>query len=529
MRIPSPKKLGPLVGVLCVLFQVTASHNMLFLTSQFPSHLTILSSLAQPLAEAGHNVTFAIASNTPEPEVRALRNKGLRVLTYQTEVVCNNRNQTLLPETTEAFITENQVELRHIYAEFTGCEQQGINDMMEDVEFVDFVRKNRYDLAIVDAFFVSFSRFVLPCKLEIPYVGLTTNFHPWLQRVPALPSFVPVRLMKLHTEKMNFSERMLNMALYAYMSYSVEMTSSAQIVATWNKYLPGTPPPSIFTLQNRAELTLYNIDDLSLDYPTPVMPNTILVGGLTIEPNKTLSKEFRTILDASQHGVMLVAFGSVLSNFKEHRVQRIFDVLEKVQLPVIMRYAGSRNSVPSNVKIFKWIPQNDLLAHPKVQVFMTHCGNNGQLEAVYHGVPMVGVPFFGDQPFNAVKMEYRGYGRKCDIFRDPVEQSVATILDVLKNDTYRKNVKLASRIFRDRPDTPRQRAVYWIEQVLKFGSSHLRSHANDLPLYQYWMMDVLIFLSACFTIVIVIFVVAIKKCIRTLTKYRGNTVKLKTN
>ena len=440
MRISSPTKVGHLVGVLCVLFQVTASHDLLFLTSQFPSHMAILSGLAQPLEDAGHNVTFAIASNTPEPEISALRNKGLHVVTYQTEVMCNYRNQTLLPEATEAWITENHIELRHNFAEMVGCEQQGINDMMEDGEFVDFARKSRFDLAIVDAFLVSFSRFVLPCKLEIPYVGLTTNYHPWLQRVPALPSFVPVRLMTLHTEKMTFSERMLNLALYSYVSYSAEMTSSPQIVSTWNKYLPGTPPPSIFTLLNQAELILYNIDDLSLDYPTPVMPNTILVGGLTIEPNKTLSKEFRTILDASQNGVMLVAFGSVLSNFKEHRVQKMFDVLEKVQFPVIMRYTGSRKSVPPNVKIFKWIPQNDLLAHPKVQIFMTHCGNNGQLEAVFHGVPMVGVPFFADQPFNAVNMEYRGYGRKCDIFRDPVEQSVATILDVWKNVTHRKNV-----------------------------------------------------------------------------------------
>ena len=528
MRISAPTKLGHLVGVLCVLIPA-ASHNILFLTSQFPSHLIISSGLAQPLADAGHNVTFAIASNTPEPEISGLRNKGLNVVTYQTEVVCFYRNQTQLPKVIETFITKNQVELHNIFEELIDCEQQDIHDMMDDVEFMDFAEKSRFDLAIVDAYFVSFNRLVLPCKLEIPYVGLTTNFLPWLQRVPALPSFVPVRLMTIHSEKMTFSERMLNVAIYAYMTNSAEMTSSAPIVVTWRKYLPSTPPPSIYALLNRAELTLYNLDDLSLDYPTPVMPNTILVGGLTIEPNKTLSKEFTTILDASQNGVLLVAFGTVLTHWKEHRVQRIFDVLEKVQLPVIMRYPRSWKSVPPNVKIFKWIPQNDLLAHPKVRVFMSHCGNNGQLEAIFHGVPMVGIPHFADQPFNAVKMEYRGYGRKCDIFRDPVEQSVATILDVWKNDTYRKNVKLASRIFRDRPDTPRQRAVYWIEHVLKYGSRHLRSHANDLPLYQYWMLDILIIMSACLTVVIVIFVCFIMRCFRTLRKYRENTVKLKAN
>ncbi len=30
-------------------------------------------------------------------------------------------------------------------------------------------------------------------------------------------------------------------------------------------------------------------------------------------------------------------------------------------------------------------------------VFMTHCGMHGVMEAIYHGVPMVGMPVFIDQ------------------------------------------------------------------------------------------------------------------------------------
>ena len=65
----------------------------------------------------------------------------------------------------------------------------------------------------------------------------------------------------------------------------------------------------------------------------------------------------------------------------------------------------------------------------------------------------------------------------------------------MNNATYRVNVERASRIFRDRPETTRERAVYWIEHVIKFGGGHLRSYANEMPLYQYWMLDIMVFVS----------------------------------
>ncbi len=34
------------------------------------------------------------------------------------------------------------------------------------------------------------------------------------------------------------------------------------------------------------------------------------------------------------------------------------------------------------------------------RLFITHAGNNGQLEALYHGVPMLAMPVAGDQNRN---------------------------------------------------------------------------------------------------------------------------------
>lgn len=55
-----------------------------------------------------------------------------------------------------------------------------------------------------------------------------------------------------------------------------------------------------------------------------------------------------------------------------------------------------------------------ILGHPKTRAFITHGGANGIYEAIYHGIPMVGLPLFGEQYDNIAHMKAKGAAMKLE-------------------------------------------------------------------------------------------------------------------
>lgn len=53
----------------------------------------------------------------------------------------------------------------------------------------------------------------------------------------------------------------------------------------------------------------------------------------------------------------------------------------------------------------------NFLGHPNIKLFITQGGLQSTEESIMYGVPMLIMPFFGDQPYNAKRLEYKKVGR----------------------------------------------------------------------------------------------------------------------
>ena len=89
---------------------------------------------------------------------------------------------------------------------------------------------------------------------------------------------------------------------------------------------------------------------------------------------------------------------------------------------------------PSNLKTLDWLPQNDLLGHPKTKAFISHMGINGASEAAYHGVPIIAASVMSDSFQNSIRFSKKAKMSKAiNVFEADAETWERTIKEVLSN------------------------------------------------------------------------------------------------
>ena len=96
--------------------------------------------------------------------------------------------------------------------------------------------------------------------------------------------------------------------------------------------------------------------------------------------------------DASEEGVIYVSFGSVLkaSVMSEDKKKALLSVFGKLKQKVLWKWETDHmEGKPANVMLHKWLPQQDVLGHPNVKLFVTHGGQSSFQETVCHQKPAV--------------------------------------------------------------------------------------------------------------------------------------------
>ncbi|XP_008334147.1 UDP-glucuronosyltransferase 2C1-like [Cynoglossus semilaevis] len=354
--------------------------------------------------------------------------------------------------------------------------------------------------------------------LGIPLVftlrfSLVNNWERHCGQRPAPPSYVPGAMSKL-TEKMDFSERVWNFGFYLLNDLMYQHFFWKDIDKYYSD-VKGTPTSGC-EMMGKADFWLIRTY-WDFDSPHPILPNFKYVGGIHCKPAKPLPKHIEEFVQGSgEHGVIVFTFGSMINNITREKANMIASALAQIPQKVLWKYKGETpETLGANTRLYDWIPQNDLLGHPKTRAFVTHGGTNGIYEAIYHGVPMVGIPMFADQPSNIIQLKARGAALILNLNFMTTEDFRDALTIVINDKSYKENAMQLSRIHHDRPMSPRDEAIFWIEYTMRNkGAKHLRVQAHELTWFQYHSLDVLVFLLSIVLLITLLFIKACSLCFR---------------
>ncbi|XP_050556290.1 UDP-glucosyltransferase 2 isoform X2 [Spodoptera frugiperda] len=262
-----------------------------------------------------------------------------------------------------------------------------------------------------------------------------------------------------------------------------------------------------------ASLILANEHDATLNRASTPQ-NFKYIGGCHIEePVKPLPKDLQDLIDNSKNGVIYFSMGSVLQSksLPKELVTELLQMFGEFKQTVIWKFEdNSLVNVPKNVRIVNWAPQQSILAHPNVRMFISHGGQLSSLETIHFGKPIIGVPVFFDQYTNIYKAVQNGYALKVPFSQNLPKDLKPAINLMLTDDRYANKAKELSALYHDRLTAPGAVFLHWVEYVVRTrGAHHLRSPARHVPLYQRLYLDLI---ALILTIVSVLIYILSKIC-----------------
>lgn len=514
-----------LLLMLMVKLEYAYGARILLASPQIASHVMMQIPTGEELVQRGHEVYVAIGSRYPKPE--SLEQLGLRTVKYHipSDVPFGLGGHDAAKILAEHIFSPD-FDIINLSKDVSAIVSRDCELMLSDNNFLEQVQALKFDIALVEPFITNPCVVLLPHNLNVPFVSMTNFYLPWIIRLPALPSFfhLPSPYITTNSEPTLWNS-VINTMIYIGAHWKIpsviwnntllEHYSSRGL--TWNELILKS---ELFFVSN----------DHHIGLPIPLYPNVIPVPGITIRPTEPLPDKLEKLIMQSHDGIILVTFGSMASYFPEPVVFKFLEAFGKLKQIVFAKLRITEGvAVPKNVHVFQWLPQNDILSHQQTRLFITHCGSNGQHEALYHGVPMLGFPLFADQPANCKRACDKGFGLQMNIYNFTSAELFDNIQEILNNNTYRDTIKHSSATLRDEPLFGPKKAAHWIEHVIKYGSAHMRSPAMNLPLYRFIMLDVLaIFLvmTFIFTAIICVSTLVITRAIWRKQTYRPSQKKI---
>uniref|UniRef100_A0A182QFK8 UDP-glycosyltransferases domain-containing protein n=1 Tax=Anopheles farauti TaxID=69004 RepID=A0A182QFK8_9DIPT len=268
-------------------------------------------------------------------------------------------------------------------------------------------------------------------------------------------------------------------------------------------------------IEQNADLLLINAHQ-QLGNVRPVGPTTVYLGGIHQRGQKAvLPEDLSLFLTHSDAPVVYVNLGATLGGAAGRaRIDKIAKALEQLDLASVWVIERDMELVNSTGRIYQshTVPQEAVLGHPKVRAFLTDGGQINVEDAIQHRVPVVGVSY---------STSYEHYLRQIAKYEAGIislidfetQTFVDKLRDVLTNERYQENVNKLHRLLNDQPQTPMERAIWWLEYVARNGGTK-PLHVRHLSWFEYLMLDVLLVVGVLATLACSLIAYGIYRAVR---------------
>ncbi|XP_066904016.1 UDP-glucosyltransferase 2 [Halyomorpha halys] len=490
-----------MISWLCFLAMVALAESariLAFFPQETPSHQFIFRPVIERLANNGHDVVYVSAfpyKNVPKNITQIDLSKYDVNVEFGDVDFVRISEMNLLEYANEMY-TFGEV-LAHFYL--------GNKEVQELIH-----SDQKFDAVMFESYFYQEYLSALIHKFNaIPIEVITLGDCAWVNEMSGLqdnPAY-QVDFKSGLSSDMSFWQKLYNIYVTAFTitsSYFYLHFKQQSLMDFYFNYTGWESRPSIGILARNRSLILVNFDHVFAD-PYPMAPHRKDIGGINIRPHKPLPEDLQKFMDDSKHGVIYMTLGSHINTTKfSKQINAFLDVFRELPQRVLLKYNPEGGSqIPPNVKVSNWFPQQDVLAHKNCILFVTHGGLLSLTEAVYYGVPLIGIPIFHDQVKNMAMMELKGMGRMLKMNNVTSDTADWVVREILSNNKYREEILRRSKMLKDRRHSPVEEAVYWIEHTLKYPFA-LSPKSTSLSAIEFHLIDVKIFITLVLILVLYI-------------------------
>ncbi|KAF8364005.1 hypothetical protein PRIPAC_90928 [Pristionchus pacificus] len=450
------------------------------------SHVNFMGRVADVLAEAGMDVTTLVS----------ILRDGVGDGTTKSKVVHIDANK----EAFEMWNTKSPGDVGNV---FRGASDDvsGIIAMtahlrdtfalqckhaLTKTDLLEQLRKEKYDVVLAENFdYCGFGLAkVIGAKTVVTVSTSSISDHlSWITGTPTPFSWMQSSFSG--GVDRSISSRVRNLVAFAANYYFNSQKADGATAVFRERFGQGFP--GVEEIIANSSLIVTASDPL-VDIARPTQRKIVDIGAIGVRDSKPLDEEYDKLLNLRPRTVIL-SFGSVAKSIglPEEYKTAIADAFSRFpQVTFLWKYeepekAAHVNGIP-NIIVRKWMPQNDLL----VDIIVI------TVRWEHHGVPVIMVPLFADQPRNAAIAKKLGFGfifEKNDLANaDKIE---AALREILENDKYATAAKRVAATIRARPFTAKELLVKHVEFTARFGNvAALDQDGLDYPLYIYWNLDI---------------------------------------